>query len=237
MVKSSVIPERPTALDVHRRSVARRRAGDVAGRRQVIQLAVLGWLAPSMGVAWAQDVRTEPQGERRSDASGALPAVSSVELQQLDLSRDESGQLLLAFQTRLKLGSAVMDALRRGIPVHFVAQARLVKPRWWWRDAQIASVQRSWRLAYLPLTANWRVSSTGGLAQTVASLPEALGWISRAIDWPVAELSQLAPQTRHLLTFSYRLDTSQLPGPMQIGLTDQGDWDMAVERTIPVVPS
>jgi Domain of unknown function (DUF4390) len=217
--------------------VRRPGAADAAGRRRVIQLAVLSVLLPPLGTARAQEARADLPGERRSDASGTLPAVSSVELQQLDLSRDEAGQLLVSFQARLKLGTAVMDALRRGIPVHFVAQARLVRPRWWWRDAHIASVQRSWRLAYLPLTSNWRVSSTGGLAQTVASLPEALGWVSRAIDWPVAELSQLAPQTRHLLTFSYRLDTSQLPGPMQIGLTDQGDWDMAVERTVPVDPS
>ena len=188
-------------------------------------------LASAVPQARSQEAKSDTSGERRIDAT-----VSSVELPQLELTRDESGQLLLSFQARLRLGSAVMDALRRGIPVHFLAQARLIRPRWWWRDAQVAAVQRSWRLAYLPLTSNWRVSSTGGLAQTVPTLAEALAWVSRVVDWPVAELSQLTPQTRHVLNFSYRLDASQLPGPMQIGLTDQADWDLAVERTLPVDP-
>ena len=38
--------------------------------------------------------------------------------------------------------------------------------------------------------------------------------------------------SRHYLEFSYRLDSSQLPSPMQLGLGAQTDWVLGVERTL-----
>ena len=48
----------------------------------------------------------------------------------------------------------------------------------------------------------------------------------------MAELSQLDADSSHYLEFSYRLDTSQLPSPLQIGLGGQGEWALGVERTL-----
>jgi hypothetical protein len=45
-------------------------------------------------------------------------------------------------------------------------------------------------------------------------------------------LSQLDPDSRYSIDFSWRLDTTQLPSPMQIGLTGQADWTLGVERTL-----
>ena len=36
--------------------------------------------------------------------------------------------------------------------------------------------------------------------------------------------------------FSYRLDTTQLPSPMQIGLGGQPDWVIRIERELNVPP-
>jgi hypothetical protein len=38
----------------------------------------------------------------------------------------------------------------------------------------------------------------------------------------------------YYLEFSYRLDSSQLPGPMQFGLGGQGEWAVGVSRVIKV---
>jgi hypothetical protein len=78
------------------------------------------------------------------------------------------GTLDLEFAVRLSLPRAVEDALHRGVPVYFVAEAQLLRNRWYWRDERVARVQRTWRVAYQPLTGNWRVG-LGGLNQTHAS--------------------------------------------------------------------
>jgi hypothetical protein len=157
-----------------------------------------------------------------------------VELATLQTSKAE-GALNLEFVARVSLPRAVEDALQRGVPIYFVAEAQLLRNRWYWRDERVARVSRSWRLVFQPLTGAWRVS-LGGLNQTYPSLAEALGTISRSAGWKLAELSQLDPDKAYYLEFSYHLDSSQLPGPMQFGLGGQADWAVGASRTLKVEP-
>jgi hypothetical protein len=105
------------------------------------------------------------------------------------------------------------------------------RSRWYWRDRRVARVTRSWRIAYQPLTDTWRVG-LGGLNQTFPTLAEALNAASRSAGWRIAELSQIDPEGSHYLEFSWRLDTTQLPGPMQFGLGTPGDWAVGASRTL-----
>ena len=164
-----------------------------------------------------------------------LPGVAraqGVELATLSTSRDE-GALTLEFVARVSLPRAVEDALQRGVPIYFVAEAQLKRSRWYWRDERVARVSRSWRLAFQPLTSAWRVS-LGGLNQSYPSLAEALSIVSRSANWKLADVAQLDGDRGHYIEFSYRLDTTQLPGPMQFGLGGQGDWAVGVSRTLRV---
>jgi hypothetical protein len=58
--------------------------------------------------------------------------------------------------------------------------------------------------------------------------------VSRSSGWKLADLSQIDPDSGHYVEFEYRLDTSQLPGPMQIGLSGQAEWDVRAERRLRV---
>ena len=164
--------------------------------------------------------------------AGAAHA-QGVELASLQVQKLE-GALTIDFNVRVSLPRAVEEAVQRGVPIYFVAQAQLLRDRWYWRDERVSRVSRSWRLAYQPLTNSWRVG-LGGLYQTVPTLAEALSIASRSAGWKLADLSQLdASDKGYYLQFSYRLDTSQLPGPMQFGLTGQGDWAVGVNTTLKI---
>jgi len=165
--------------------------------------------------------------------SALRPALAQdIELTTLNLQR-EDGELLLEFVVRPRLTRSVVDALQRGVPVYFVARATVLRNRWYWRDERIARAERRWRIAYQPLTSTWRVS-LGALSQTVASLSEALALASATGRWSIVSLSQLDPESRHYVEFSYELDTSQLPSPLQITLPGPSDWQLRVERRIAV---
>lgn len=156
-----------------------------------------------------------------------------VELAALQVQRQD-GALSLDFNARVNLPRAVEEAVQRGVPIYFVAQAQLLRNRWYWRDERVVRVSRSWRLAYQPLTNSWRVGLIGGLNQTFPTLAEALALASRSSDWKLADLKELDVDKSYYLQFSYRLDTSQLPGPMQFGLGGQGDWAVGVSSTLKV---
>jgi hypothetical protein len=155
-----------------------------------------------------------------------------VELVTLSTSRTE-GVLALEFAARLTLPKAVEDALLHGVPIYFVAQADLKRNRWYWRDERVARVTRQWRLAYQPLTGTWRVG-LAGINQNHATLEEALAVMSRSAGWRLADLGQIDADARYYVDFSYRLDTSQLPGPMQFGLGGDGEWAVGVQRSLRV---
>ncbi|MBI5269531.1 MAG: DUF4390 domain-containing protein [Burkholderiales bacterium] len=153
-----------------------------------------------------------------------------VDLTTLDVVRAD-GELLLDFVARPGLSKAVEDAMQRGVPIYFVAQATLYRSRWYWRDERVARVTRTWRLSYQPLTSSWRVGF-GTLSQSYATAEEALAVASRAARWKVADLDQLDPDERYYLEFSYRLDDNQLPRPMQLDLAAQADWQLSVQRRL-----
>jgi Domain of unknown function (DUF4390) len=159
----------------------------------------------------------------------ASPGVRAepISLDTFDLVRNEEG-LMLNFSARFELSRAVEDALQKGVPLFFVAQAEVFRSRWYWRDREVASVTRTWRLAYQPLTRKYRVTF-GGLSQNYDNLSEAMVAVSRTASWKLADASMLDDGS-HYVEFSYQLDTAQMPRPMQIGIGGQSDWSLRIER-------
>jgi hypothetical protein len=149
-----------------------------------------------------------------------------VELAHLATHRVDEG-LELSFATRFELSRSAEDALHKGVPLYFVAEVNVLRNRWYWRDARIVQVERTWRLAWQSLTRQYRVS-TGGLHQSFATLDEALNVLRGQSAWRIAEPKDIEDGGSYYLEFSYRLDVSQLPRPMQIGL--QSGFALSIEQ-------
>lgn len=149
-----------------------------------------------------------------------------VELAQLATRRADDG-LELSFATRFELSRAAEDALHKGVPLYFVAEALVLRSRWYWRDARVAHAERTWRLAWQSLTRQYRVS-TGGLHQSFATLDEALTVLRGQSAWRIAEPKDIEDGGSYYLEFSYKLDVTQLPRPMQIGL--QSGFALSIEQ-------
>ena len=86
----------------------------------------------------------------------AAPAwAENAELTALRVEHSDEG-LFLTARVDFTLSPVVEDALHKGIPVHFVAEADVLRERWYWYDRNVASAQRYMRVAYQPLTRRWR---------------------------------------------------------------------------------
>ncbi len=160
----------------------------------------------------------------------------AAELGSLRTERQDDGIYLTA-TVSFELPPVVEDALLKGIPLIFVAEAEIYRSRWYWTDKRVAQATRSLRLAYQPLTRRWRLSLADGssaprvaLAQSYETLAEAQGAIERISRWKIAESSDV-DASEHALNFRFRLDLSQLPRPFQIGMAGQREWQIALERS------
>lgn len=161
-----------------------------------------------------------------------LPAARAAEpeLTSFELTHGEDG-VFLSYAVNLELSRSVDDALSKAVPLFFVAEVELFRNRFYWRDQRIGYAIRRWRIVFQPLTSTYRVTFDGGLSQNYATRAEAFAAISRTARWKIAEGPQIDENSRQYVEFSFKLDTSQLPRPMQIGIGGEKDWSMSVQRT------
>lgn len=165
----------------------------------------------------------------------AAPVLAEgIELAHMKTEKAEDA-LELSFNTRFELPRGVEEALMKGVPIYFTAEVSVFRNRWYWRDARVARVNRTWRLTWQALTRQYRIS-TGGLNQSFSSLSEAMTSLRGVTAWRVAEARELEDDGRYYMEFSYKLDTSQLPKPMQIGLGLPQGWTLGIERALSLNP-
>lgn len=172
---------------------------------------------------------------------GAWAQNTSIELTELKVLRD-NGSLVLNAQLSLELGPVLEDALVKGLALHFVAEAEILRERWYWTDAQVSVAQRYYRLAYQPLTRRWRLNVAndpiagtglaGSISQNFETLNDALSVIRRQSTWKLADLQSLSPDAKQRVRYNFKLDMSQLPRPFQIAAGGQSDWNLQVSRTL-----
>ncbi|WP_370633117.1 DUF4390 domain-containing protein [Diaphorobacter sp. MNS-0] len=152
--------------------------------------------------------------------------------------------LYLSATLQLELPELVKDALYKGISVFFITEAEVVRQRWYWSDKVVAQASRFLRLSYQPLTRRWRVvqSSTPfapsglgvSLGQNFDTLQDALASMQRIARWKIADEGQVDEGVTYVMNFQFRLDTSQLPRPLQIGAVGRSGWNMVLARSVPL---
>ena len=148
----------------------------------------------------------------------------------------------LSAQVQFDLPPLVEEVLDKGIAIFFVAEAEIFRERWYWTDRKVAQATRHMRLAYQPLTRRWRLNvspvpitnagfgvslnqnfdTPGGCARQRPPHRPARGWAMSA---------EIGDDGTHNVVFRFRLDTSQLPRPFQIGVAGQADWNISAERS------
>ena len=146
-------------------------------------------------------------------------AVKSAEL----LAEDED--YVLNAQFEFTFNPTLEEALQKGISLYFVLEFELGRPRWYWLDEKIAQVSVQYRLTYIPLTRQYRLTS-GLFTQQFDSLEEVQRILSRVVSRPVVARDALVPGTRYDAGVRLRLDGTLLPKPFQVNALTSRDWTL-----------
>ncbi len=147
-------------------------------------------------------------------AAALCARADEIDVVDARLAASEEGLLLsadFAFDFNSRLGEMVAN----GVPLYFVVEFELTRPRWYWWDENTAMRLTQWRLSYHALSRQYRLS-TGPLQQNFATLEEALDVMRRLRNWQVLERSVSLRGSSYGAAVRMRLDTSQLPRPLQV---------------------
>ncbi len=145
-------------------------------------------------------------------------------------------------EVQVKLSPVLIEAVKRGVSLYFVSEFELRKNRWWWLDEKIFSQAKTVRLSYHAVTQQYRVA-VGGLHQAAFEDLEAAlsasvgmrGWrlkdAGETVDTEgldlVKDAATLEPRIR------VRLDSAQLPKPLQVNAITNRDWNLSSEWVAP----
>jgi len=124
------------------------------------------------------------------------------------------------------LPSNLEDAVNKGIPLYFLVEFELIRPRWYWFDDHAISATRVVRLSYHPLTRQFRVSN-GGLQVPFSRLKDAVDFMQHVRGWRVFEQRAVKAGETVQAEVRMRLDVTQLPKPFQINAVNTRDWNLS----------
>jgi hypothetical protein len=169
----------------------------------------------------------------------ASAAPDSIEVSQVSIEPIDSaeGGWQLSANFAFELNPRLEEVVNRGVPLYFVAEFELTRPRWYWFDEQAVNISQSYRLAYHALTRQYRVS-IGTLQQGFPTLREALDLLSSIRAWKVSDKSAVKLGSPYLAAVRLKLDVAQMPKPFQVNAITNRDWALSSEwRRFAFVPN
>jgi hypothetical protein len=135
---------------------------------------------------------------------------------------------VLQAQFDIALTPTLEDALNKGVPLYFVMDFELIRPRWYWFNDRVLYLQQEYRLSYNALTRQYRLG-VGNLYQNYATLSEALEVMSRVRRRQDVEPGALRRDIAYLAAIRFRLDISQLPKPFQLTALLGREWNIGTD--------
>lgn len=164
-------------------------------------------------------------------------AAEGISLNKAEMRLDEDGYHLSAVYD-ISLTQVMQQALSRGIPLYFVGEFSLTRPRWYWLNDKVFLGEQTIKLSYNVLTRQYRISR-GALFQNFTSFEDALNILSRqnsqAIpvellkkkDGYFAEWTEwIKREGNYVAAVRLRLDNTQLPKLLQMNALSGSDWTL-----------
>lgn len=146
--------------------------------------------------------------------------VRSASIQPAEDGWQLDAQFDIQFSPRLE------EAVNRGVPLFFVVEFELSRPRWYWFDEKPVERTQTFKISYTPLLRQYRLS-VGNVYQNFTRFEEVTRVLSRLRGWHVADRGEIRKDGTYQAALRMRLDTGQLPKPFQLNAIASRDWSLA----------
>lgn len=156
-----------------------------------------------------------------------LFAAAADEVRYAEIVRGEDGYVINA-DIDFELNPRLIDAVSRGVSLHFAAEFVIERPRWYWFDEVVVERSLNYRLSYHAITRTYRLS-IGNLHQSFETLEAALRTMQHIRNWHIVATDVLEPGVSYNAALRLKHDTSRLPGPFQVTALGNRDWSLGTD--------
>ena len=159
----------------------------------------------------------------------AVPFASAegITISKAEIAPTEDGWTLNA-DFDIQFSPKLEEAVTRGVPLAFVMEFELSRPRWYWFDEKPVKQSQTYKITYTPLLRQYRLS-VGNLYQNFTRFDEVKRVLSRVRSLHVADKGAVKAEGDYQANLRLRLDTGQLPKPFQLNAVASSDWALNSE--------
>jgi len=139
---------------------------------------------------------------------------------------DDGWQMQAEFD--IQFSPRLEEAVNRGVPLYFIVEFELARPRWYWFDEKPVQLSQTYKISYTPLLRQYRLT-VGNVYQNFTRFEEVARVLSRVRGWYVADRGSLKKDVTYQAAVRMRLDTAQLPKPFQVNALASREWSLQSE--------
>ena len=118
------------------------------------------------------------------------------------------------------------EAVNRGVPLYFVLDFEMTRPRWYWLDEKPVRFSQTYKISYTPLLRQYRLS-VGNVYQNFTTFEEVTHVLSKLRAVAIADHNAIKKESAYQASVRLRLDTAQLPKPLQLNAIASRDWSLS----------
>jgi hypothetical protein len=154
----------------------------------------------------------------------AYAGAEGISVQRATVELAEEGWQLNA-ELDIQFSPRLEEAVTRGVPLYFLVEFEISRPRWYWFDEKPVRLTQSLKISYTPLLRQYRLS-VGSVYQNFTRFEEVKRVLERIRGWHIADKNALAKDVPYQANLRMRLDTAQLPKPFQLNAVASRDWTL-----------
>ena len=122
------------------------------------------------------------------------------------------------------------EAIRKGIPINFIIEFELKKPRKYWFDEEVAKKTKEIVLSYHALSKQFTLSESENRLVAFDNLMQAKNELKKIKNWRIFDKSQLDDTEKYSAYLQVRLDQTKLPKQLQVDITSNQEWQLASKQ-------
>ena len=158
----------------------------------------------------------------------AIAAESSIRIKSAELQPLEDFYSLSA-DAEISFDKEIEEAVNKGVPLSFLIEFQIVRPRKYWFDDEIVTASQEMTLSYHALSRQYLVNRDAH-QQSFESLSEAAQALGQVDEWKVVEKSALEKGETYRAAMLIRLDQTKLPKAIQVDTIGSEKWNLISQK-------
>ena len=155
-------------------------------------------------------------------------AASSIVINQAELQPLDDFYALSA-DVDINFDETIIEAVNKGVLLHFLIEFQVVKPWKYWFDDEIVTTSNSVSLSYHALSRQYLVNH-GTHQKSFETLDEAKDALLEIYNWKVLDKSLIEKGEAYNAALLVRLDQSKLPKAIQVDAIGSEKWNLTSQK-------